>query len=432
MLRLWRLVIVSCTVVIGTLTFSSLVTARAQSVEVLHVQGTINPVVSDYVHRGIELSQKTGAAGCIIELDTPGGLDSAMREIVQDILNSEVPVVVYVSPRGARAASAGTFITMAAHVAAMAPETVIGAAHPVSIGASKGTSAVDEKVLNDAAAYIRTLAQTRGRNAEWAEKAVRESVSITESEAMNQGVIDIISPNLEDLLAKLAGRTVTVSAGQVVTLNTAGARIERINMDPGESLLHAIADPNVAYLLLIMAIIGLLVEISSPGLVFPGIVGGICLLLGLYALGVLPVNWAGVLLMLLAFALFIAEAYVSGFGVLGGGGIISLVLGSIILFKGGPLFRVSPWLIGTVVILIAGFLFFALRKVVEAHRRPASTGREELAGQSAVVRKALKPEGMVLFKGELWDAVSESGPVEVGEEVTINRVEGLRVYVNRK
>jgi membrane-bound serine protease (ClpP class) len=249
---------------------------------------------------------------------------------------------------------------------------------------------------------------------------------------MNQGVIDIIAPDLEDLMAKLDGRTVTVSAGKEARLNTAGARIERINMDTGESLLHAIADPNVAYLLLIMAIIGLLVEISSPGLVFPGIVGGICLLLGLYALGVLPVNWAGVLLMLLAFALFIAEAYVSGFGVLGGGGIISLVLGSIILFKGGPLFRVSPWLIGTVAILVAGFLFLALRKVVEAHRRPASTGREELAGQSAVVRKALTPEGMVLFKGELWDAISESGPVEVGEEVTIKRVEGLRVYVNRK
>jgi membrane-bound serine protease (ClpP class) len=244
--------------------------------------------------------------------------------------------------------------------------------------------------------------------------------------------VDIISPDLEDLLAQLDGRSVAVAGDKALTLNTAGAPVKRVNMDLGESLLHTIADPNVAYVLLAMAILGLLVEISSPGLVFPGIIGGICLLLGLYAFGVLPVNWAGVLLILLAFVLFIAEAFVPGFGVLAGGGIISLILGSVVLFKGGPLFRVSYWLIGTVVVFIAGFVFFALRKVVQAHRLPASTGKEELGGQTAVVRKALKPEGMVLFKGELWDAVSESGPAEIGDEVRISRVEGLRVYVNKK
>jgi membrane-bound serine protease (ClpP class) len=314
----------------------------------------------------------------------------------------------------------------------MAPDTVIGAAHPVSIGTGGEVSPVDEKVVNDSAAYIRTLAATRGRNADWAEKAVRESVSATDKEAKDLGVIDVISQNLNDLLNQIDGRQVTLVSGEQTTLKTAGVSTHQIDMDLSESFLYAIADPNIAYVLLSLATIGLLVEISSPGLIFPGVVGGICLVLAFYSLGVLPVNWSGVLLILLAFGLFIAEVFTVGFGALAAGGIVSLVLGSVILFKGGPLFRVSPWLIATVVILVGGFIFFAVQRVVAAHHKPVTTGREELIGKVVVVKKALKPEGFVLFEGELWDAVSQSGPVEAGEEVTINRVVGLKVYVNKK
>ena len=432
MLRLLRLLLVGFLLVLGGLAVATEVAAKAPSVDVLRGKGVVNPVLSDYIGRGIKHAEDTGAVACVIQLDTPGGLDTSMREIVQDILNSKVPVVVYVSPSGARAASAGTFITIAAHVAAMAPDTVIGAAHPVSISTSGETSPVDEKVVNDSAAYIRTLAATRGRNADWAEKAVRESVSATETEAKDLNVIDIISPNVSDLLNQIDGKQVALASGETTTLETAAAPIHEINMDLSESFLYAIADPNIAYVLLSLATIGLLVEISSPGLIFPGVIGGICLVLAFYSLGVLPVNWAGVLLILLAFGLFIAEVFTVGFGALAAGGIVSLILGSVILFKGGPLFKVSPWLIATVVILVGGFMFFAVQRVVVAHRKQATTGREELVGKVVVVKKALKPEGFVLFEGELWDAISESGPVEAGEEVTINRVDGLKVYVSKK
>jgi len=432
MIRVWRLLLTASLAVLWALFVTTEVAAKAPAVEVLRVKGVVNPVLADYLDRGIKKAEDTGAVACIIEMDTPGGLDTSMREIVQDILDSRVPVVVYVSPPGARAASAGTFITVAAHVAAMAPDTVIGAAHPVGISTTGETSAVDEKVVNDAAAYMRTLAETRGRNADWAEKAVRESVSATETEAKNLNVIDIISPNLNDLLSQLDGRKVVLVDGKEITLKTAGATAEYVDMDLAESFLYTIADPNIAYVLLSLATIGLLVEISSPGLIFPGVVGGICLVLAFYALGVLPVNWAGVMLILLAFGLFIAEVFTTGFGALAAGGIASLILGSIILFKGGPLFSVSPWLIAIVVILVAGFMLFAVQRVVAAHRKQATTGREELVGKVAVVKKALKPEGFVLIKGELWDAISESGPVEAGEEVTISRVEGLKVYVSKK
>lgn len=429
-MRLWRLLIIAFVVSLGALVITTEVVAKAPVVEVLRVKGVVNPVLADYINRGIKRAEDSSAVACVIQIDTPGGLDTSMREIVKGILDSSVPVVVYVYPPGSRAASAGTFITMAAHVAAMAPDTVIGAAHPVSMGTSGETSPVDEKVVNDAAAYMRTLAETRGRNADWAEQAVRQSVSATETEAKNMNVVDIVSPNLDDLLQQLGGRKVTLIGGLEVTMKTAGANLEYVNMDLAESLLHAIADPNIAYILLGLASIGLLVEISSPGLIFPGVVGGISLVLAFYALGVLPVNWAGVLLILLAFGLLLAEVFV-GVGALAVGGIASLVLGSVILFKGGPLFRVNPWLIALVVILVAGFFIFAIQRVVAAHRRQATTGREELVGKVAVVKKALRPEGFVLYKGELWDAISEHGPVEAGEEVTISRVEGLKVYVTK-
>lgn len=409
--------------------------AATSTIDVLQVKGTINPVLVDYIKRGIGHAEDNNAIACIIQLDTPGGLDTSMRDIIKDIVNAQVPVVVYVSPSGARAASAGVFITVAAHVAVMAPNTAIGAAHPVAVGAegeAAMSEAMEEKVVNDAAAYIRSIAGAHGRNMEWAERAVRESVSATEEEALALNVIDMVASDLNSLISQLDGRQVTMLDGSVVSLQTKGATINYIKMSWTEGFLYAIADPTIAYLLLSLAMLGIMVEIYSPGLIFPGIVGGICLLMAFYSLGVLPVNYAGVLLIVLAFGLFIAEVFTTTFGLLTGGGIISLVLGSLILFKGGPLFRIDPGLIATVTIIIAGFLGFVVSRVIRAHRRQASTGREELVGKTAVVKAALAPEGMIFFKGERWTAISETGRVEPGEEVIINKVDGLKLYVTKK
>ncbi|MBC8429422.1 MAG: nodulation protein NfeD [Dehalococcoidia bacterium] len=411
------------------------VQASTSRVDVLNVKGTINPVLVDYIRHGIDQAEEENAVACIIQLDTPGGLDTSMRDIVKDIVNAEVPVVVYVSPSGARAASAGVFITIAAHVAVMAPNTAIGAAHPVAIGAegeAEMSEAMEEKIVNDAAAYIRSIAEAHGRNMEWAEKAVRESVSATEQEALELNVIDMVASDLDALITQLEGWQVTMLDGSVVTLHTQGATINRVNMTVIEDFLYAISDPNIAYILLSLAMLGLMVEITNPGLIFPGVIGGICLLLSFYSLGMLPVNYAGVLLILLAFGLFIAEVFTTTFGLFTAGGITSLVIGSLILFKGGPLFQVNPWLIATVVIFIAAFFAFVIQRVVRAHRRQATTGREELIGKTAVVKVALEPEGTVLFKGERWTAVSEKGRVKPGEAVIITRVDGLKLYVTKK
>ena len=416
---------------------STAVAARAASptIVVLTVEGIINPVMADYVSRGIEEAEETNATACIIQMDTPGGLDTAMRDIVKDIVNARIPVVVYVSPSGARAASAGVFITVASHVAAMAPNTAIGAASPVSIGPegeAEMSETMQEKVLNDAAAYIRSIAEAQGRNMEWAEKAVREAVSATEQEALALNVIDIVAPDLNALLSELDGWEVTMLGGAVVTIETQGAVIHRIDMSWMEQFLFAITDPNIAFVLLSLATLGLFVEISNPGLVFPGVVGAICLILAFYSLGNLPVNIAGILLVVGAFGLFIAEVLTETFGLFTAGGIVALVLGSMILFKGGPLFEVNPWLVGTVAAVIAGVMAFIVMRVITVHRRQPSTGWEELVGKTAVVKRALTPEGIILYKGERWTAVSEEGQVEPGEMVVIDRVDSLKLYVSRK
>jgi membrane-bound serine protease (ClpP class) len=413
--------------------------AKTGAIDVITIKGTINPVLVDYVLDAIKQAEETGAQALVIQMDTPGGLDSAMRNIIQGMVNAGVPVVVYVAPSGARAASAGAFITMAAHIAAMAPNTVIGAAHPVSLGGGEGgtpaqpSSAEEEKVLNDAAAYIRTLASSHGRNADWAEKAVRESISATETEALDLNVIDIVAADLPALVAQLDGRQVTLINGQVVTLNTKDASTINVPMGTVQKFLYTIADPNIAYILLSVATLGIMAEIFNPGLIFPGVVGGICLLLAFYALGVLPVNYAGILFIVLAFGCFIGEILTPGFGLFTAGGIICLVIGSLILFQGAPpIFRVSPWLIATVSILMAGAVFFILHRTVAIHRRQATTGREELIGKVALVKVALKPSGMVFYRGENWNAVSEDGEVKVGEEVVIERMEGLTLFVKKK
>ena len=416
--------------------FSLTAQAQAPRINVLTIDGVINPVVADYIERGINLSEEQGAMACIIQMDTPGGLDTAMREIVQSILNADIPVVVYVYPPGGRAASAGVFITLSAPVAAMSTNTAIGAAHPVALGEGGEQQVSDEmaeKIVNDAAAYIRSIAESRGRNADWAESAVRESVSITENEALELGVIDIVAPTMEDLLAQLDGWQVTLIDGSTVTLDTDSAEVRFLEMNWIEDFLHAISDPNIAYILLSIGSLAIIAEIFNPGLIFPGIIGGISLILAFYALGTLPVNWAGVLLIILAFGLFIAEFFTSGFGLLFGGGLVSLVIGSLILFQGGgPLFQVNWWLIALVVIVVAGFVVFAVFKIVGTYRRQASTGKESLQGKTAVAREVLNPRGRVFYQGELWNAISDSGRIEPGEEVIITRVEGLKLYVAKK
>ncbi len=432
-----RRIVLAIVVVLLAISIVSGARAQGATVDVITIKGTINPVLVDYVKRGISHAEDSNAQALIIQMDTPGGLDSAMRDIVQLIVNAHVPVVVYVSPAGSRAASAGVFITIAAHIAVMAPNTAIGAAHPVTIGGdqtqTQPTSAEDEKVLNDAAAYIRSLAQTHGRNLDWAEKAVRESVSATETEALDLKVIDMIAPDLETLVQQLDGRQVTLLNNQTLTLQTKNATVNTLPMRTIEKFLYTIADPNIAYILMSVAMLGIMAEIFNPGLIFPGIVGGICLLLAFYALGVMPVNYAGVLLILLAFGLFIGEALTPGFGLFFGGGVVSLIIGSLLLFQGAPLvFHVNGWLIAIVVILLAGGMGFIAYRAVKIHQKQATTGREELIGKTALVKIALNPEGTIFYKGENWTAISEEGEIKAGEEVSIKRLDGLTLYVTRR
>ena len=292
---------------------------------------------------------------------------------------------------------------------------------------------MQEKVLNDAAAYIRSLAESHGRNVEWAEEAVREAVSATEQEALELNVIDMIAPDLDSLISKLDGREVTLLDGSVVTINTQGVTTQNVNMSAIEGFLYAISDPNIAFLLLSLATLGIFIEIMNPGLIFPGVVGGICGILAFYSLGQLPVNIAGVLLIVLAFGLFIAEIFTTSFGLLTGGGIVALILGALILFpRGSVVFSINPWLIGIMTVIIALVFVFVITRIVRAHHRQPATGREEFMGKTATVKVALNPEGTVLFKGERWTAISDEGDIKPGEEVVITKYEDLKLRVHRK
>ncbi len=412
---------------------SATTSAATQSIHILHVEGTIVPIIADYIDRGITEAEDANATACIIELDTPGGLLGSTEEIVQTIMNADVPVVVYVSPRGAWAASAGTFITLSAHIAAMAPGTTIGAAHPVAGGGEEMSEDEMKKVVEFSAKWMGTIAQERGRNIEEAQLAVTESKSFTDVDALNANLIDLRADNLEDLISQLNGRKVTLANGLEVTIDTTGYETTRNEMSFIEGFLHGISDPNIAYILLSIGSIGIIAEIYSPGMFFPGILGAISLLLAFYSLGVLDANLGGILLIVLAFGLFIGEVLTTTFGIFTAGGIVALVLGSLILFpEGGPLFQVSPWLIAVVTIIIVAVFAFVISRIIRAHRRQAFTGREELVGKTAVVKTALEPEGIVLFKGERWTAVSEKGRVKPGEEVMITKVDGLKLYVTKK
>lgn len=411
----------------------------APQIDVITVKGVINPIVSGYVARGIHTAESDGAAALVVRMDTPGGLDSSMREIIQKILESKVPVIVYVWPQGGRAASAGVFISYASHVAAMAPNTNIGAAHPVTMGGSptgadqqQTDSTMTEKVTNDAVAYIKGIATERGRNAEWAEKAVRESVSVTAAEAKKLGVVELVASDLPDLLSQLDGREVRLPGGKV-TLRTEGAVIRQMDMGPIEQFLLTISDPNIAFLLLSLAVTALLIEFSNPGTILPGVIGGISLFLALFSLGMLPVNYAAVGLIFLAFILFILEVKITSFGMLTVGGIVSMTLGALLLVNSAsPDLQVSRPLIAAVVLGTAAAFYFVIRAARRAHLRIPTTGREGLMGHTAVSRSDLDPEGYVLVEGEIWSAVAEDGPIPAGEPVVVVSKEGFKLRVRKK
>ena len=410
-------------------------TALAQQsrpvVYVARVEGVINPVMSSYVQRALGEAERNRASVLLIEMDTPGGLMESMRDITGAIMNAKVPVIVYVSPQGARAASAGLFVTQAAHVAAMAPNTNIGSAHPVSGDGQQIDPTMNEKVVNDAVAQIRDIAERRGRNAEWAEKAVRESANIPSTEALKLKVVDLLADDTASLLNASDGRVVQLADGRSVTLTTKDAQLVRVDMNAAEDLLHVITDPTIAYLMLSLGGLALAYELTSPGAILPGVAGVILVLLALYALGTLPVNLTGVLLVLVGFALMIGEVLIApGHGVMGVGGIIALILGSLILMSASaPFLAVSPYAVAIVVIGTGAFFFIAIRGVVRSYRRQPTTGIQGLVGALGEARSDLNPSGNVFLQGELWEATTDEGPIPRGASVRVVAVTGLRLHV---
>lgn len=404
--------------------------ADAKEIIVLTVNGIINPPHSEYVTKGIKKAHEMKAEAVVIQLDTPGGLDTSMRSIVKEMMNSQIPVVAYVSPKGARAASAGAFITLAAHVAAMSPGTNIGAAHPVAIG-EKMDKTIAEKITNDAVAYIKSIAKQRGRNISWAEQAVRKSISSTETEALKLGVIDLIAEDLDSLIKQMNGIKVKTAKGEV-TLNTKTAKLNKIDMNFRERLLNFISDPNIAYILLMIGIYGIIFELSNPGAILPGVIGAISLILAFYSLQTLPINYAAAGLILLGILLFILELKFPSHGLLTLGGIICFILGSIMLFDiANPLFKLSLSVIIPVTVVTALFFGVMLRLAYKAHKRKPVTGIEELIGFKGVAKTDINSRsGMVILHGELWQAVSDE-EIKKDEEVIVEEVIGLTLKVRK-
>ncbi len=401
------------------------------SVEWITIDGAIGPVSAEYISDGIERAEDAEAECLVIEMDTPGGLMKSMRMICKDILAARVPVVVYVSPSGSRAGSAGVFITLAAHIAAMAPGTNIGAAHPVGLGgqgASDSSEVMEQKVTNDAVAFVRTLAETRGRNADWAEKSVRESASITETEALELNVIDYIASSPDSLLAVIDGDTIHLE-GKDVVLATKDAEINIVPMNWRLKLLSFLADPNIAYILLLLGIYGIFFELYNPGAIFPGVVGGVCLILAFFSLQLLPVNLAGILLIVLAMIFFLLEIKIASYGLLSIGGVISFLLGSLMLFDVSITgVKVSLSVIIPATLFTALFFLFAVGMGIRAQRRKVTTGREGLIGEIGEVVIPLTPAGTILLHGELWKAVASS-PIEKDKEVRVVTVDHLKLTV---
>jgi len=404
--------------------------SKKPTVYYIHFKEIVHRASADYLIRALQEAQAKRGAAFVVLLDTPGGELQATRDITMALLNSTVPTVVYVSPSGARAGSAGVFITVAAHVAAMAPGTNIGAATPVAGDGEDIPKDLKRKVMNDTIAYARTLARQRGRNEEWVVKAVTEAASIPEEEAKRYKVIDLIATDMGDLLRQIDGQKVKLSNGAVLTLRTKNTPTQEIPKTWRETLLTFLAHPNVFYILMLLGVYGLLFELQNPGATLPGVVGIISLLLALYAASVLPLNALGVALILLAFALFIADLFTPTHGVLTAGAIVSFAIGSLILFQAdSPVLRVSLWLVGTMTALTTGLFVWIAYSGVRAQFRRKESGWERLIGQVGRVRAKLAPEGMVFVDGALWRAIALDPPIEEGEYVQVERVEGLTLYV---
>jgi membrane-bound serine protease (ClpP class) len=386
-------------------------------------------VVSEYIIKSIDTASRERAEAIIIELDTPGGLVDSMREIVKKMLSSDIPVVVYVAPAGARAASAGVFITIAANIAAMAPSTHIGAAHPVTME-GKMDKTMEAKVVNDLAAMARSIAEKRGKNAKWAEEAVRKSVSVTETEALKERVIDMVAPDVPSLIKEMNGKSVDLVIGKK-TLDTSNAQVREISMGFRNRVLEIISNPNIAYILMILGFYGLYFELANPGAIFPGVAGAICLILAFYALHTLPINYAGLILIILGVGLFIAEAFITSHGVLGVGGAIAMAIGSVMLIESPlPYLRISWTVIVPVVALSAVLFIITVTLAVRVHREKADTGKEGMLGLEGEAKTDVHASGQVFVHGEYWNAWSEA-PVQKGERVKVVAVDGLRLKVQK-
>lgn len=418
------------------LVIGSVVSAQVErpTVALVTIDGTITPVMATYVGRAIDRAADRGDSAVLIEMDTPGGLSSAMDDIVSDIFASPIPVIVYVAPEGARAASAGVYITYASHVAAMAPATNIGSATPIQIGA-EGSSGDDlttaeRKAINDAVADLRSIADRRERNVEWAEDAVRDAANITAREAAELDVIDFVAESRDEVLAMADGREVLV-ASERVEIQTEGARVEPIEMSFFEEVLQIVTDPNIAYLLLSLGSLALVFEIANPGGIGPGAIGGIMLVTGFYALGTITSNWAGLALIVLAFILFAIDVYVASGGILAVSGIAAFLIGSLLLAntRDAAVLSLSRWLIFTMTALVSVFFVFIARTAWQSRNIPVTPGMTSMVGEVGVARTALDPDGMVFLHGELWHAIAPGKPIGKGERVRVIAMDGLTLSV---
>ncbi|MFA6456725.1 MAG: nodulation protein NfeD [Bacteroidota bacterium] len=406
--------------------------SAGQPIHILTINGSINPTTYDYLKHGIDYAQSRNAQAIVIEMNTPGGLLQATRDIVSEFLNSPIPVIVFVSPQGSRAASAGVFITMAAHIAVMAPGTNIGAAHPVSTQGEMD-SVMSGKVTNDAAAFIRTISEKRKRNIEWAEDAVRNSVSITETEALEKNVIDFIASNRIALLDSLDGRSVIIEKDTIV-LATKNAVVEEHAMNWQYEILNLLSDPNISYILFLIGIYGLFFELYNPGAVFPGVAGAIAIILALYTMQTLPINYAGLALIIVGIILFILEIKIASYGLLSVGGVIALFFGSIMLYQTDEpmgIVEVSLSVIIPLVIMTALFFFFVIGAGLRAQRRKVDTGEQGMIGSEGIAFSTLNPAGQVKIQGELWNAESIEGKINKDGKVVVTEIHGLSLKVKK-